>query len=874
MKSKPHTSNQTSHSANGGLPDSYRESVVCGPIKHDGILSIATASYRKSKSWKNRELLWSELVAKFADTKYTSETHAEYLKSTKSRQAEIKDVGGFVGGHVLRGRRRKGLILSRTVLTLDADYIRSMQDFLDSAELCISDMAYCLYSTHKHTPDNARLRLVLPLSREVDAHEYEAIGRYIASLLDIELFDDTTYQMERLMYWPSTSKDAEFFFYHNDASFLNVDAILKAYPGRDGWKDSTQWPVSSRQKEAVARAVSKQEDPTAKAGIIGAFCRSFTIEEVIETHLTDQYEPVDNDDNRYTYIHGSTAGGLVIYDHKFAYSHHGTDPISGQLCNAFDLVRIHKYLHLDDDTSDRTPIGKRPSFKAMEDFAAAIPEVRQLLIREKTESAAGDFDDGFTVEEEDAGEWMEQLEVSRKGDIQNGLDNIVIILLHDSQLKGKIIYEEFSERTLAAGDLPWRSAGQGAYIDDADISNLKHFLKKKYKVNATSVAIEDALNVIAQRNRVNEVKDYLNSLVWDGEKRLDYYLTEMLGAADNEYTRAIGRKTLVAAVARVYQPGIKFDYMLTLIGPQGIGKSTLVAKLGGKWFTDSFSFDMLRLGNKAYEQLQGAWLVEAGELNGLRKAEVEAAKSFLTSKEDRYRVAYGRRVSHFPRRCIFIGTTNNEIFLRDQTGNRRFWPVTCGVEPQSTNVWEGLTRYVRNQLWAEAVVVWKSGKETLYLSKETEDYANKLREGHTEADDRVGMIEDFINRKLPTNWDVMTVHDRRAFIRDGGAENTISGPVTVVRERVCAGEIWCELFGGDRDKMGAHNTRFIHEAMRKIEGWEASKSKLTFPVYGKQAAYLNTGFDGTVQINLRFQEDKKGKDERTVRTVERTEDIF
>ena len=194
----------------------------------------------------------------------------------------------------------------------------------------IYSCAAVLYSTHKHEPDAPRYRLIIPLDRPVMSDEYQAIARKIAGLLGIENFDPTTFQPERLMYWPSTSKDGEYMFQEQDGKFLCADTVLNSY--RD-WRDSSEWPVSAKVDKIIQRGMAKQGDPLEKNGIVGAFCRSYTISEVIDEYLPKIYESCTVD-GRFTYKEGSTAAGLVVYDDKYAYSHHGTDPISGKLCNA------------------------------------------------------------------------------------------------------------------------------------------------------------------------------------------------------------------------------------------------------------------------------------------------------------------------------------------------------------------------------------------------------------------------------------------------------------------------------------------------------------------------------------------------------------
>lgn len=797
-------------------------------LTHDGSIDIATGRHRRETNWKNKSILWSELLQKLSDTHRTAETYAEYKAATKTRQSEIKDIGGFVGGYLTGGRRKPGNVLHRQLITLDLDYAKPemWEDFS-----ILYHCAACVYSTHAHSPEAPRLRLIIPLDREVMADEYIAIGRRIAGKVGIEDFDNTGFQPSRLMYWPSTSSDAQYLFEYQDGPWLSADKVLASY---HNWRDSSEWPMSARVNKAVEAGIKKQGDPLEKPGIVGAFCRTFTISEAIEAFLSDVYEPAGED--RYTYVDGSTAGGLVVYEDKYAYSHHGTDPASEKLCNAFDLVRLHKYGLKDEDAREGTPINKLPSYTAMQEFAAADSRVRKLRGQERIAEARADFssasedEPGVELVEVESDEWLAELEYDRKGNsLLSTINNILLILQHDPRLKKRFALDQFENREVALKDLPWRKVTQATrYLTDADDSGLRHYLEKTYGLSNASKT-QDALIQVLRDNAFHPVRQYLQELTWDGEERLDRLLVEYLGAEDTEYVRAVTRKTLVAAVARVFQPGIKFDYILVLVGAQGQGKSQIIDRLGGRWFSDSFGTVQ---GKEAYEQIQGVWLVEMAELAGLKKAEVETIKHFISKREDRYRVAYGRRVENFPRQCVFFGTSNNRDFLRDPTGNRRFWPVDTMQRLFVKDVFKELTEEEVGQIWAEAVELYRCG-EKLYLSPELEAEAYRQQVEHSEQDERVGMIERYLETLLPDNWEDMETYARRAWL----AGDEIQPVGTVQRTKVCIAEIWCEVLGGMQKDMNRFNTKELHDIMRRMEGWQESGKVQRFGKYGTQRAY-------------------------------------
>lgn len=792
-------------------------------LTHDVTLSIATGRSRKETNWKNKEITWTELVTKLSATHRTAETYAEYVSSKKLRQDEIKDIGGFVGGYVTGGRRKAGSVLERQLITLDIDF--GQPDMWEDFRMLYSNAA-CMYSTHKHSAEHPRLRFIIPLDRAVFADEYVAIARRIAGNLDIEAFDHTTFQPERLMYWPSTSKDGVFESNYQDGPFLSADQVLATY--RD-WRDSSEWPVSQRNYNVIQRAIKKQGDPLEKPGVIGAFCRTYSIAEAIETFLGDTYDSCDIE-NRYTYKEGSTSAGLVVYDDKYAFSHHGTDPVSGKLCNAFDLVRLHKYGLKDEDVREDTPGNKLPSYTEMVGFATKDPKVRKQLGTERLHEAHGDFKDGLVDEDDESNDdWLSEMDVDRKGNYYSTINNIMLVLNNDPRIKNRLALNVFEHREITLKNLPWRKLVDGGqYLTDRDDSGIRHYLENTYSITGVQ-KVHDAVDLVLMRNSFHPVKDYLNSLSWDGGERLETLLVDYLGAKDSEYVRTVTRKALVAAVARIFRPGVKFDYVLTVVGKQGIGKSTLIKKLGRSWYSDSFGTIQ---GKEAYEQIQGVWLVEIGELAGLKKAEVETIKHFISKQDDRYRVAYGRRTENFPRQCVFFATTNNRDFLRDPTGNRRFWPVDTEGGEITRDVFRDLTDAEINQVWAEAVDLFKKG-EPLYLSQELEAEAFERQKDHSEKDDRIGLVQKYLDTMLPDNWSEMSTYERRSYMQ--GDELQAEG--TIKRNRVTITEIWCEALGGMHKDMSRFNTKDLHNMMRNMDGWQEFPGKIKSRLYGVQKGY-------------------------------------
>lgn len=794
-------------------------------LNNDFSIDLATAHSRIAKKWRNRHWLWSELLQRCSETKRTGETAAEYARMSKEEQSNVKDVGGFVGGYLSGGIRKNANVMYRTVATLDIDYgtVNVWDDFTMAF-----GFAAMIYSTHKHSSKTPRYRLVFPLSRQVSPAEYEPLCRKIAAEIGIDLFDDTTYELPRLFYWPSTSKDADFVFDYQDGPACDVDAILSQYVD---YKDVSAWPLSSREGDVIAHEIKKQGDPTEKPGVIGAFCRAYSIEDAIDTFLSDKYEKTGHD-GRYTYKLGSVAGGLVCYEDKFAYSHHETDPASKQLCNAFDLCRVHLF-GAQDEGSRALDVTRKPSYAAMQEFAAKDKAVKLLMARERAQAAADDFDglDDAELPEDYNDEWKAELEYTKSGKLLCNIANIILILENDPALAGHIVHDLFTGMDSAKDGLPWnKNANQWTDTDDA---NLRVWLEKHYDITGKE-KIADALTAVLTRHSYHPIRDYLNGLTWDGVPRLDRIIIDYMGAEDSELNRAMSRKHFVAAVARVFNPGCKYDYCLIMSGAEGIGKSTLLRVMGGKWFNDSIT---TLEGKEGMEQLRRAWVVELGELSSIKRSDVEQVKAHLSKQVDIYRAAYARRVLEHPRQCVFCGTTNEALFLKGDTGNRRFWVIPVVAELRKYKDWSEAIRRDRDQLWAEAVHYYKQG-EPLYLSEELEAQAKQRQQDFNDDNDDpiVAMLDKYLSTLLPVNWDTMDIQARRSFLRD---PDPLQAEGTVKRDKVCAAEFICEQLGKDMaDKDYKYLCRRVSKMIGDRPEWErVSSTKHAAKLYGTQRGF-------------------------------------
>lgn len=747
-------------------------------LKYDFDLDIATAHSRLSKKWRNKSWKWSEILAKCADTKRTSETVREYLRMSREEQSSVKDVGGFVGGYLSNGTRKTANVLYRTLVTLDIDF--GTADVWDDFTLNF-DCAAMIYSTHKHTPEKPRLRLVLPANRQITPAEYEPVCRYWTAKIGIELFDHTTYQLPRLFYWPSTSRDGEYFFDYQDGPAFDVDEVLATYRNP---QDVSEWPMSSREGDVLAHEIRKAGDPTEKPGLIGAFCRTYTIEEAIEKFLPDVYEKTGTD-GRYTYRAGSVAGGCVTYEGKFAFSHHETDPASMRLCNAFDLVRIHKF-GIEDEGTKVTDITRRPSYLKMQDFAAADKAVRVLLTKERLADADSDFADIDATETptEDANtDWMEDLDYDRKGNIKASPKTLKAIMRNDPNFK-MVRYDTFSQRdTISNTSCAFTGTHAPDEVDDTSLSRMCAYLSEVYSIDLSINALMDKmLRPTAPERGYNPVRDYIRRVEWDGTPRVETVLTDYLGAEDTPLNRAIARKWFAGAVGRALDidpetgEGIKFDYCLVLYGEQGTGKSTFAEILANRW-RGAISFAEGK--KEQCETLQRSWIVEIPEFKGMKNADMDAIKDLITSRSDNFRAAYARQWTKNPRHSVLIGSTNNEHFLKDTTGNRRFWVVKV-TGGEGVAKWGARLRKEVGQIWAEAYTIYKAGEPLMLndnLEKQMRNYAEAFNE--VMGDPLRDYLDEWLAIRLPANWETYEPTKRAAYYRnydplapDGSVERT------------------------------------------------------------------------------------------------------
>lgn len=438
-------------------------------------LKIAYGNSRQAKFWSNKTIKFDELCDRLKSPIRTSESAEEYPKLPKAQRDDIKDKGGFVAGHLKDNRRQKDKVACRSMLVYDMDYLS--QEFLTAIKSNIHNAA-CYYSTHSHMPDKPRIRMLLPVTRDMSPDEFNAVARYYASDNGfIDMIDPCSFSPHQLMYWPTCPANGEYLFDVIDGDWLDLDSVLKAHPD---WRDCSLLPTTPKESTVVDKKEQRQKDPCEKDGVVGAVCRAYTIQEIIETYLSDVYAPTADGSGRYDYIPGEGSAGVVIYDDKFAYSHHATDPAGGKLCNAFDLVRIHRFGDADE----------KKSYSLAVEYLLRDERISSQLLQEKQQKAKAEFDD-----------WTKGLEIEKNGSLKNSLHNLTLILENDESLKN-IVFNQLADGMEIKGDVPWKHPARfWRDADDAQLicyvdANYGSFSARNFQIGVTKVVDDRSYHLL------------------------------------------------------------------------------------------------------------------------------------------------------------------------------------------------------------------------------------------------------------------------------------------------------------------------------------------------------------------------------------------
>jgi len=766
---------------------------------------VAFADKPNDAHWTNNTVTWDDIldwVAKPAKCKECG----NYIFATLERTEKVH--AGADEACVDVHRDNRSVSRRSAILALDIDKPDDAFDIV--VETLLADHTYVMHTTHSSTPSEPRYRLLVQTDRDMAPDEYVEATTAMAARLGKDQFDSGSFQAARFMFKPATRKTEWYESWVNYGDPVSVDSLLADY---DRDLSEVPMPKPSRNK----RDPFELEDP------IGAFNRAYEdLDELIAEYKLPYTKVADD---RYS-LEGSVseAGfGPVAGAAGLFYSHHAGDPAYGKTCSAFDLVRLHWFGEMDEAVKPGTPVNKLPSHTEM--LAVASRDGR--VVSQIFEAITSDFELAEDEEPDDP-TWLSQLRLTRQGRFQDVIANWDLIRDND-RVFGLLYFNLLTMSPEISGNLPWRKVTPlNRTFDGIDHAELRDYIERTYNFRPSKEQVDHLVATRAGKNRVSPVKDYLESLEWDGVPRVE---TCLPGAADNRYNRLVARKVLAAAVARVYEPGLKWDHTLVLQGGEGLGKSTWIERMSTVGQPERRPYHYTLGPLHAKDTLLAAhmsWIVFSDEGHSLRKADNDVLKEFLTRTHDVFRMPYDRDTVVHPRQFVIWSATNDETFLRRQEGNRRFLMVRC-LERFDI---DSMTPEVVDQLWAEATKIYKDG-ERLYLTDDEALLAELERNPFLEEDSNAGVIEDFLATKVPMDWWTKAPALRIQWMedRDNGFES--EGDVSV--DRTCTRQLWHEAL---RQRVPPRRADLLEiSASLKALGWVSSGSH-HFPGYGTQTVFV------------------------------------
>lgn len=761
--------------------------------------AIATAPKRDSRHWTAGTVTWDEIVEWMESPADKKEAGNYVLGTLKPDTIVVHKKGEQPCGPNLH--RRKDLVLSRSAITLDVDYPK--RGFADQVELTFPHMAV-LHTTYSSSPDEPRYRLIVPTDREMLPDEYITAAQSVMQSLGTDQFDPGSDQPERYMFRPSASEPSWFEYRVISGDPAEVDNLLLNF----------EEDLSTK---AMPKPNRTKRNPFEIEGVIGAFNRAYDDWDLLIETYELPYEKVDEDRYQLTGSRSQAGMGPVQGVEGFVYSHHANDPAYGRTCSAFDLVRMHWFSNLDEGQDKQTPVNRLPSHIAMLDVATTDFRVTAELVGV---DFSAEMDDDVETQN-----WRLRLRLTpRTGAFVDCIQNWDLITENDP-LFSMLYYNELSLSPEVDGDLPWRAVTPNTRIlSNTDRWNWVYYIEREYGFRATRALMDSLIDTKAGDRMVNPVRDYLADLTWDGIPRLDSCLP---GVKPTPLTRKIARLVMVAAVARMFEPGIKFDHTLVLYGSEGLGKSWWIDKMAR-----GYSSSLGALDNKdTLLAMQRSWIMISDEGHSLRKGDADVQKEFLTRREDMFRMPYDRETLVHPRHCVIWSTTNDETFLRRQEGNRRFLIVHCEDKVNFDNVTD---QYV-DQVWAEAVYRYREGMP-LFLNDEDSKIVAAERERFIEEDALAGVLQEYLETPIPDDWWNRSPEGRRQWIIDyqEGFEKAGTGRI----DRTCSTQIWVEALGR---RIGDHRRTDlldITNALKRLPDWSQSTGRIRLPGYGPQTIFI------------------------------------
>lgn len=765
-------------------------------MEPDHLFSIATAPKRNSRHWTNSAVTWSEILG--------------WMESP----ASVKEAGNYILGTLkpttvshnpddppcTKLHRRKEAVVTRSALTLDID--SPVDGFADTLELVLNSAAL-LHTTYSSTTPAPRYRLIIPLDREVLPDEYIAAASSVMAMLGEDNFDPGSAQPERYMFRPAAQSPELFQWQVLDGPPASVSDLLA-----DWQPDLSTVPMPSNPRG--------KRDPYDIDGVVGAFNRAYEDWQVLIEEYDLPYAPAGSD--RWHLVGAKSMAGMGVMGRGLVYSHHAHDPAYGQACSAFDLVRLHRFGELDAACKASTPVNRRPSHDAMLDLAAVDARVTAELVGADFAIEMGD--------EAASNDWRMGLSYNRSGTKLNDTVQNWDLIRENDPVCALFTQNEMTLSVETLGDLPWRKVHPaGPALRMSDRASFQMYLEREYRLRPTRSVSDWIIDQCSMSKFTNPVRDWLGSLEWDGIPRLE---TCLPGVADSPYTRMVARKSLVAAVARMMEPGVKWDHTLILHGKEGLGKTHWIEKMAKGW-----TAPLGPVGHKdTLINLQRCWIATSDEGASMRKADAESLKEFLTRRVDVFRLPYEREATAHPRHCVIWGATNDDVFLRNQEGNRRF----LIVRTEKAVDFARLTDEYVDQVWAEAMHLYRQGEVLLWLDGEESLMAGIARESFVEEGGSAleGLISSYVDTAVPADWNERSPESRQMWLRDRA--DGLEKPGDFEQNEVCTIQIYVEALGRPHGTHTRLDLLDISKALRAI-GWELQPSRHRAGPYGPQQVY-------------------------------------
>ena len=819
----------------------------------------------------------------------TAETVEEYKKYDRATRGKIKDKGGYIFGETKNNQRTKGAIINRSMITLDLDYCDcEICEVLEEKAKTELQFPFMYYTTHSHTPERPRLRLIVPLAESISPEIYPLVSMEIASRIGEENFDATTYEPNRIMYFPTCPLDGEYKceLLNEDLPFANADELVVGCLDK---KDIRTWQRPHYIEGLKIKEIQDgyKDSTKTKFRVVNCFNKAYSIDKAINEFLSNVYKFEGGD--RYTYIKGESKGGLVILNNQYAYSHHGTDPANGRLLDAFRIVQIHKF-GVDEISNPEVPTDKVSSFKAMCDWiTATVPQILNsdpkrletvAKAKAKQENLLAvinnkDDRDIFEVVQNKVydltivPEWNSLLHFTKNGDVAKTIDNIITIVQHDPRLQELFFYDVIKQDICFLRAPYWdENIKVGTGLRDLDMSFIRNIISGAPFFIGGETAIYDAIKTDAYSRRKNFIKEFLEDLPeWDGVPRFEDLFVNLFGVVSSGFVREASKKWLTALVARIYQPGVKFDYVITLIGAVGTGKSTFGKSLvAPQWDGDMehiedeeyyFTDTEIDLKNQrdTIDALRGMCVVELAEFDKFfRKYDKASLKAFLTKTQDRFIERYGKRTQNVPRSFVMLATSNTHTPIKDPEDERRFLPFYCTLKKHDAKIFD-LTvwnKEIRDQVLAEAKHYYKEGYKfsapfTMSQQKEWESLLTRASIASEESD----FVFDYVTKKFPANYCKTTDLEEMKSLAGKNYGN--------YRTEFCLEEIYTITMGKEKNEAIPFIVRQqMIDALRVLGFEQALGGRQQFGAFGyKRVWYLRN--DSPLMVLQKSEEEQRAQ---------------